>query len=77
LVVERSYSTGTQACTVKVFLCDLNNATNVTDYIPLESKIQISFKKLILNMDDLGIFIDNVEELLLVQNWLMAINLWF
>jgi DNA-directed RNA polymerase specialized sigma54-like protein len=43
--------------------------------IPTESKIQISLK-LILNMDDLGIFIDNVEELLLVQNQ-MAINLWF
>jgi len=62
LVIERSYSTGTQACTVKVFLCDLNNATNVTDYPSLQNqKFKLTSKKLILNMDDLGIFIDNVE----------------
>ena len=62
LVIERSYSTGTQACTVKVFLCDLNNATNVTDYPSLQNqKFKLASKKLILNMDDLGIFIDNVE----------------
>ena len=62
LVVERSYSTGTRACTVKVFLCDLNNATNVMDYPSLQNKkFKVASKKLILNMDDLGIFIDNVE----------------
>lgn len=62
LVVERSYSTGTQACTIKIFLCDLNNATNVTDYTSLQNKkFKLASKKLILNMDDLGIFIDNVE----------------
>ena len=62
LVVERSYSTGKQACTIKVFLCDLNNATNVMDYPSLQNKkFKVASKKLILNMDDLGIFIDNVE----------------
>ncbi len=62
LVVERSYSTGKQACTIKVFLCDLNNATNVMDYPSLQNKkFKLASKKLILNMDDLGIFIDNVE----------------
>jgi hypothetical protein len=35
---------------IKIFLCDLNNATNVTDFH--RTKIQISFKKLILNMDE-------------------------
>lgn len=64
LVVERSYSTGTQACTVKVFLCDLKKATNVKNHLSLlNQKYELASKKLILNMDDLGIFIDNIEGL--------------
>ncbi|WP_073203694.1 esterase-like activity of phytase family protein [Flavobacterium xinjiangense] len=64
LVVERSYSTGTQACTVKVFLCDLKKATNVKNYASLKNEnFELASKKLILNMDDLGIFIDNIEGL--------------
>jgi hypothetical protein len=64
LVVERSYSTGTQACTVKVFLCDLEKATNVKNYASLQNqKLELASKKLVLNMDDLGIFIDNIEGL--------------
>ena len=62
LVVERSYSTGTQACTVKVFLCDFKKATNVKNYSSIQNqKLELASKKLILNMDDLGIFIDNIE----------------
>jgi hypothetical protein len=64
LVVERSYSTGTQACTIKVFLCDLKKATNVKNYPSLQNqKLELASKKLILNMDNLGIFIDNIEGL--------------
>lgn len=64
LVVERSYSTGTQACTVKVFLCDLKKATDVKNYNSLQNqKLELASKKLVLNMDDLGIFIDNIEGL--------------
>ena len=64
LVLERSYSTGTQACTIKVFLCDFKKATNVKDYATLlNQKIELASKKLILNMDDLGIFTDNIEGL--------------
>ena len=64
LVVERSYSTGTQACTVKVFLCNLKKATNVKNYASLQNqKLELASKKLILNMDHLGIFIDNIEGL--------------
>lgn len=64
LVVERSYSTGTQACTVKVFLCDLKKATNVKNHPSLQNqKLELASKKLVLNMDDLGIFIDNIEGL--------------
>lgn len=64
LVVERSYSTGTQACTIKVYLCDLKKATNVKNYDSLKNQnFELASKKLILNMDDLGIFIDNIEGL--------------
>jgi hypothetical protein len=51
------------ACTIKVFLTDLNKATNIlpvnslktnTDFIP-------ATKKLLLNMDHLGMYIDNIE----------------
>ena len=64
LVVERSYSTGTQACTVKVFLCNLKKTTDVKNYSSLQNqKLELASKKLILNMDDLGIFIDNIEGL--------------
>ncbi len=64
LVVERSYSTGTQACTIKVFLCDLKKASNVKNHLSLQNqKLELASKKLILNMDDLGIFIDNIEGL--------------
>ncbi|MFV8334493.1 esterase-like activity of phytase family protein [Flavobacterium sp. RSP29] len=64
LVVERSYSTGTQACTIKMFLCDLKKATNVKNHPSLlNQKLELASKKLLLNMDDLGIFIDNIEGL--------------
>jgi hypothetical protein len=74
MVVERSYSTGTQLL-VKYFY-DLNNAKLLRIILPYNQKIQLASKKLILNEYGLGIFND-VRELLLVQNWLMAINLWF
>ena len=63
-MVERSYSTGTQACTIKIFLCNLKKATNIKQYASLKNKqFKIASKKLVLNMDDLGIFIDNIEGL--------------
>lgn len=64
LVVERSYSTGLQGCTVKVFLCDLKKVTNVKNYTSLKNQnFKITSKKPVLNMDDLGIYIDNIEGL--------------
>ena len=63
LVIERSFSTGTQACTIRVFITDLSQATNIAD---INSLTEQHFKnpapkKLLLNMDDLGIYIDNIE----------------
>lgn len=64
LVMERSFSTGTQACTVKVFLCDLKKATDVKLYPSLRNQnFEVASKKLLLNMDDLGIYTDNIEGL--------------
>ena len=62
LVVERSYSVGRQACTIKVYLCDFTKATDVKNLASLQNQsYTLASKKLILNMDDLGIFIDNIE----------------
>ena len=61
--MERSFSTGRIACTIKIFEADFSNATNIINNSSL--KVNPNFvpatKKLLLNMDDLGIYIDNVE----------------
>lgn len=62
LVVERSFSTGRKPCTIKVYLGELNGAADVSN-IPslLKNNFTPISKKLLLNMDDLGIYIDNIE----------------
>ena len=63
LTVERSFSTGLLDCTIKVFLADLQETSSVETIPSLREnppRHPVS-KKLLLNMDDLGIFIDNVE----------------
>lgn len=63
LVMERSFSTGRMACTVKIFEADLSKATNIKDFKSLkENKNFIPAKKrLLLNMDNLKRYVDNVE----------------
>jgi len=63
LVMERSYSTGRLQCTVKIFLADLSSAEDVGNIYSLKERApkKLVTKKLLLNMDDLGIYIDNVE----------------
>lgn len=62
LVIERSFSTGRLPCTIKVFLADLKNASNVIYNPSLKTNPPALVpKRLLLNMDDLGIYIDNVE----------------
>ncbi|MBS1491328.1 MAG: esterase-like activity of phytase family protein [Bacteroidetes bacterium] len=63
LVMERSFSSGHLGCTIKIFQADLAGASNVSSVsslaaTPPAKEIQ---KKLILNMDDLKMYIDNVE----------------
>jgi len=63
LVIERSFSTGRLACTIRVFLANLNEATDIADISSLLSQPAAKpvSKKLLLNMDDLGQYIDNIE----------------
>jgi len=62
LVMERSFSTGRLACTIKLFLADLAGATDISRVTLRENKDFIpATKKLLLNLDNLGIYIDNIE----------------
>ncbi len=63
LVIERSFSTGRLPCTVKLFLTDVSGAEDVTNFSSLiqQPPSKPLPKKLLLNMDDLGIYVDNVE----------------
>jgi len=63
LVIERSFSTGRLACTIKVFLVDLNDAGNIMNTASLKENppARPLVKKLLLNMDDLKIYTDNIE----------------
>jgi hypothetical protein len=63
LVVERSFSTGRQACTIRVYITDISQASNIADInsLKLQPAFNAASKKLLINMDDLGIYIDNIE----------------
>jgi hypothetical protein len=63
LVLERSYSTGRLSCTIKLFLANLSTAENIGNIASLKDfpNVKTASKKLILNMDSLGIYIDNIE----------------
>ena len=63
LVIERSFSSGRLACTIKLFIADLSGATDIKKIAALKDKTGFvaASKKLLLNMDELGIYIDNIE----------------
>ncbi|HEX3025449.1 MAG TPA: esterase-like activity of phytase family protein [Chitinophagaceae bacterium] len=63
LVIERSFSTGRLPCTIKIFLADLHDATNIINTKSLKENPAMHpvAKKLLLNMDDLKIYTDNIE----------------
>lgn len=63
LVVERSYSTGRSSCTIKIFLASLSGAKDykrVKSFNKNRPKAPLT-KELLYNMDDLEMYIDNVE----------------
>lgn len=62
LVIERSFSTGRNPSTIKVYLAELNGATNVLNTKSLlNGGFTAVSKRLLLNMDELGIYTDNIE----------------
>ncbi len=63
LVMERSFSTGRLPCTIKIFSIDLKDATNIQNIPSLQTTkpFKPAVKKLLLNMDDLGMYTDNIE----------------
>lgn len=63
LVVERSFSVGRISNTIKVYIAEYSNAENIQDRESLQTKksFHIMSKKLLLNMDTLQRFIDNIE----------------
>jgi hypothetical protein len=63
LITERSYSAGRDGTNIKVFIADLQDAANIiaTKSLRDNPASHPVKKKLLLNMDDLGIYIDNIE----------------
>jgi hypothetical protein len=62
LVLERSFSSGRKPSVIKVYLADTRIAEDISKYPSLQNRSFHSIQKhLLLNMDDLGIYIDNVE----------------
>lgn len=63
MVTERSFSTGYLTCNVRVYVVELNGAEDVSNIASLKTTPPKGFlrKKLLLNMDDLGINIYNIE----------------
>ena len=62
LVTERSFSTGRAACTIRVYIADLSQADDMSGFNSIKDKpVKMVTKKLLLNMDDLKIYIDNIE----------------
>lgn len=63
LVLERSYSTGRIPCSIRIFLADYNQATDVSNFTSLKAPAQYQpmKKTLLMNLDELGIYTDNIE----------------
>lgn len=63
IVMERSFSTGRLPCTIKLFLTDLRNASDISHIASLRDNppVKPATKKLLLNLDSLGTYVDNLE----------------
>ncbi|PUZ29007.1 hypothetical protein DCC81_05930 [Chitinophaga parva] len=63
LVLERSFSEGRLAFTVRIFLADISKAENIIDNPSLKDKptAHPAAKRLLLDMDKLPVYIDNIE----------------
>jgi hypothetical protein len=63
LVIERSFSTGRKPSFIKVFVADLSKATDIQQVTSLRTDKEFipASKKLLLDMDELKIYTDNIE----------------
>jgi hypothetical protein len=62
LAIERSFSTGRKPCTIKVYLAELKSASDISNLSSLSKEnFKPVTKKLLLNMDEFGIYTDNIE----------------
>jgi hypothetical protein len=62
IVIERAFSTGRRGCVVKLYLAELDGAEDVSGRVSLRgTAFKAVQKKLLLNMDQLERYIDNVE----------------
>ena len=63
LTIERSFSTGRLQNSIKIFIADLNGATDVSGISSLRGNDRFipASKKLLLDMDKLGVYTDNIE----------------
>lgn len=63
IVMERSFSTGRLPCTIKLYLTDLGKAGDIRNNSSLRQTPPAKplTKKLLLNLDSLGVYVDNVE----------------
>lgn len=65
LIMERSYSFGVFANTIKIYIADLSSATDVSNIYSLKESNSFKpiAKKLLFNSDSLKKYVDNVEGL--------------
>jgi hypothetical protein len=63
LTLERSFSTGVKDCTIKVFLTDVGNATDISriNSLQQDTRFKPATKTLVFNFASLGRYIDNIE----------------
>ena len=63
LTIERSFSTGVKDCTIKVYITDLGQATDISTVNSLQTDTHFkpAAKSLLLDFTSLGKYIDNIE----------------
>lgn len=63
IVIERAFSTGRNACAVRLWLADAGQATDISSFPSLQGDLSFTpmRKKLLLDLDSLGRHIDNIE----------------
>ncbi len=63
LVLERSFSVGWPGCSIRLYLADYTHAQNIIrdSSLELHPPTRYLTKKLLANLDSLGIYVDNME----------------